>query len=285
MRGKPVLIFDTSVFNALADDGAGPSLVAGLREGYVVWLTGLNFSEIIASANAGRRKQLLDLCRLFMADGLCLMPHHWIVESMAKGFHQTSPFDWSRVDVRFRGAEIEIAREEVPNDDISREEREHLRQQESELFAHLDQQRSKFQALFVSGTRQPQDYAEFISVLKEPGGAFWGLGGGMYERVTGVLPTEDGVRRFVAECPPFHAALLGFLMAQYERCIRDLKTGPSYRAGRYDLFMSVYLPFCMQFVTNDDRQARALQEVASVGGFDTEVRAYLDWRADLSRSA
>src|SRR5271165_5346565 len=91
---KPVLIFDTSVLNALADDGDGASLVAGLRVGCVVCLTGLNISEVLANSDPDRRKQLLGLCRLFRAEGLCLAPHHWIVERMVAQHRRAQAFNW-----------------------------------------------------------------------------------------------------------------------------------------------------------------------------------------------
>lgn len=278
MSSKPLLIFDTSVFNALADDGDGVSLVAGLRAGYAICLTGLNISEILANSDANRRKQLLDLCRLFLADGLCLVPHHWVIERMVAQHHRTRSFNWRSVDVRFREGEIEVARQDIINDATAKEEREGLRRHEEELFGHLDEERDKFQQLFASGTRRPDTYAEYLSLLQGPGGAFWACGAGMCKRITGVLPEEGDVRDFVAACPPLHAALLGIFVAYYDRCIRDLKTGPSFRAGRYDLFMSVYLPYCVQFISSDDRQVRVFREITSVGGFAVDVRPYREWR-------
>jgi hypothetical protein len=125
--------------------------------------------------------------------------------------------------------------------------------------------------VFAKGTKQPSSYAEFISELQEPGGSFWSFEAGMYKHVTGVVLDEESIRRFIVACPPLRAA-------HYERCIRDLRIGPSLRAGRYDLFMSVYLPYCDQFVTDDDKQRKSLQEVTSVGGVATQVRAYKEWR-------
>src|SRR5260221_5387332 len=106
MSSKPVLVFDTSVLNALADDDDGAALIAALRAGFVVCLTGSNISEILANADANRRKQLLDLCRLLLADGFCLVPHHWIIERMVARYHRAQPFNWKAVDVRFREGEI-----------------------------------------------------------------------------------------------------------------------------------------------------------------------------------
>jgi hypothetical protein len=278
MCQKPALVFDTSVLNALADDGDLASLVAGLRAAYVVCLSGLNISEIVANRDSDRRKQLLGLCRLFLGEGPCLVPHHWIIERMVAQYNSAQSFNWKSVDVRFHEAEIDVARQGIVHDAVAREEREHLRQHDEDLFEHLNEQRNRFQQLFASGSRRPSTYAEFISVVQEPGGAFWAGGAKMCKRITGVLPEEKAMRDFVAVCPPFHAALLGIFVAYYDRCIRDLKMGPSFRAGRYDLFMAVYLPYCAQFVSRDDRQVRALREIVSVGGLSVEVLSYREWR-------
>lgn len=104
----------------------------------------------------------------------------------------------------------------------------------------------------------------------------------MYHRATGVSLDEKSIRGFITASPPPRAALLGLFVDYYERCIRDLKVGPSLRAGRYDLFMSVYLPYCDQFITDDDKQRKSLQEVTSMGGFATKVRTYKEWRRSFS---
>ena len=236
---------------------------------------------VLANSDANRRKQLLDLCRLFLAESLCLMPHHWIIERMVTQHSLAQAFNWRSVDVRFREGEIEVARQNIIDDATATEEREHLWQHEQELFGHLGRRRDRFQHLFVSGTQRPSSYAEFISVLREPGGAFWAFGAGMYERVARTSPDERAMRDFVAACPPFHAAMLGVFVAHYDRCIRDLRTGPSLRAGRYDLFMSVYLPYGTRFISNDEKQLRAFREIADVGGFWVDVRSYREWRREF----
>lgn len=281
MSVKPRLIFDTSAYNALADDGDCRVLIQALKDRFSVRLTALNVSEILANSDDGRRNQVLGVCRMFLADTRCLMPHHWIVERMAKSHYLANPFDWRAVDVQFR-RETEFA---LFDASLAREEREHLRRHEGELFGHLDQLRKKFQELFASGTKRPRNYAEFLSILQAPGGAFWRLAERMYGRTTGFSAGEDAMRVFIAACPPFYAALLGIFVAYYDRCIRDLKTGPSLRAGRYDLFMSVYLPFCAQFISSDDKQVRAFRETALAGGLSAGVRSYAEWRASLDLAA
>jgi hypothetical protein len=60
---------------------------------------------------------------------------------------------------------------------------------------------------------------------------------------------------------------------------RDRHTGEKLRAGRNDLFMSVYLPYCDKFVSAEKNreQERCLREVALVAGLETEVLSYDDF--------
>jgi hypothetical protein len=50
---------------------------------------------------------------------------------------------------------------------------------------------------------------------------------------------------------------------------------------RVDLLVSVYLPYCRVFVTNDHDQEACLLEMAAVASLDTEVLSYDDFRNRL----
>ena len=77
--------------------------------------------------------------------------------------------------------------------------------------------------------------------------------------------------------------VLAATMAQYKRVIvetpRTKKT--KQRAGRVDLLMSVYLPYCGVFVTHDDDQKICLREMAAVASIDNEILSYDDFRSKL----
>jgi len=118
--------------------------------------------------------------------------------------------------------------------------------------------------------------------LQVKDGAFWKWLRGIYERASEVDLDEAAIRKFVAECPPFHALVLGICAAQYERCIRDLqRTNVSYRAGAVDLFSAVYLPYSAEFITADERQFNALTEVARMAQLENKVVLYQDFKKQL----
>ena len=69
------------------------------------------------------------------------------------------------------------------------------------------------------------------------------------------------------------------LMSWFDLAVRDRHTGEQFRAGRNDLFMSVYLPYCDQFVTAEIHKAqeKCLREIVAVANLDTNVTSYDDF--------
>jgi len=72
--------------------------------------------------------------------------------------------------------------------------------------------------------------------------------------------------------------MLALCAAQFDRCVRPQNVGPSLRAGRNDTFMSVCLPYCDNFVTDDPSQLACYREVLSIAGLDVVVSSYEGFR-------
>jgi len=82
-------------------------------------------------------------------------------------------------------------------------------------------------------------------------------------------PPDDAVlKTFLDLCPPMRAIVYAFELTHYDRSLRKEKA-LSYKAGRNDQMMAVYLPYCDQFLTDDKQQHRCLTEVASRAGIPT----------------
>ena len=64
------------------------------------------------------------------------------------------------------------------------------------------------------------------------------------------------------------------LMSYYNHSLRDRQIGEKFSAGGNDMFMSVCLPYCHKFITNDDEQEKCLREVSAVADLGTEVLSY-----------
>jgi len=113
------------------------------------------------------------------------------------------------------------------------------------------------------------------------GGAYLSIGAGLMERATKVLPPESEVKDFIKQCEPFKALLIALCLSQYEMCIRDPRKASLGKAGRYDMFTAVYLPYCEVFVTNDPGQWKTLTAVADLTGSEMEILLYADFKANL----
>jgi len=267
---KPTLGFDTSVFNRLADAPDKDALVAAVVTRYRVCIAGLNVEEFAATLDGARRNQVFSICARLLSSGFCLKPVPVILTLMARSFDSRRDFDWRRVNVQSPEYAREVALRKISNDEMAGKQKEHARATQREFAAVFNDARPVFERLFLSGTtNRPADFAELVRRLRVEGGAFWNLAVGLYARAIGNTPDEKTVRQFVTACPPFNALVLAFLLAEYERCIRDPGGGPSLRAGRADLFMSVYLPYCDYFVTADERQFRCLNEITAIMGLGT----------------
>jgi hypothetical protein len=283
--GRPVIIFDTTVINRFAEDrkAAGP-LIAGLKSGYTVRLTATNVDEIIATHNAGERDQLLDVCREFLESDSTeiIRPFHELTGNLIVEFEKRGSCDWERVPLRLPEYEREVALQELIDDELSNVQREHAAQAKAEFEAVFCNARPHFEEIFKAGTEaRPSSVAELVSRLQVKGGAFWGFGMELYERPANRRPHEETIRRFVDSCPPFHALLLALCVAQYDRCIRELQQIEPF-AGRNDLFMSVYLPYCDEFVSDDRGQQRCLREVASLAKLPVKVCWFREFRDRFS---
>jgi hypothetical protein len=279
---SPILTFDTSGIsgtNCLADEPDSSALVAGLKSGFHTRFAFTSVSEIIATTSGERRRKLLRVCRGLLSSGDCIDPQHEIIRKMVKSFEETSPFDWTDVNVRFPEAENEIARQDNFGDDLAEEEREEARVLDGTFVKIYDDAKPAFDKLFAAGKEKvPRSVSELVARLQITGGAFWTLASNLYARVGRIRPDETTIRRFVTECPPFHALMIALCTAQYDRCVRPQNVGPSLRSGRNDTFMSVCLPYCEQFVTNDSGQLECYKEVISICDLNVDIRSYEDFR-------
>lgn len=280
---KPVLIFDTSAINGLADDRDSAALMAGIQTAFMVRLTAQSVAEIIATTDAGRRDRLLSVCQALLRSGECIQHFNEIIKHLLCLFDSGAPFQWDRVDIRAHDAEDAVVRRELNDDILSSEQRDLAKKTHNETLDIFDPARAAFEQLVSNGVPRPKTFSELVAVLQQPGGAFWIFyGADFYKRAAGHRPDEETVQKLTAACPPFRAFLLAICMMRYEHCTRDLSVGESYRAGAVDLFMSVYLPYCDHFVTRDAQQERCLREIVAEGALTAEIRSYETFRDTLT---
>jgi len=278
VEGRPVVIFDTSAINWLTDDAERLPLMSGIKAGFWFRLNGDSFGELVATTDSARRKALLEVSKLLVTAGDCLLPHDELLKEAVKQHAAGGKFDWRAVPVRCKEYEVEIARQEFINDDISNEQRHFAREVGNGFSEIYEGARPAFQELLRKHGSAPLDLDELVHALQTQAGAFWSMASGLYSRPSGLNINEGAARDFVDACPPFRALLIALCLAQHRRCIED----PQHKsAGAFDLYGSVYLPYCAQFVTADQGQQEALIHVASLAELGVEVCSYADFRVRL----
>lgn len=277
MNGQPRLSFDTSAVNAIADlanrpesKGECAALLAGIRSGYFTRLTFPSVEEPLAASDEARRSHLFAILNKLRFNGECLQAHNWIATQLIRNYEKYGISRWDGLDLRFAECEIAIARREI-SQTLSDEQRQFAIAAEEEFKGVFENARPALQQVFADGTARPKNADELLAALNGRGGAFWNGGAGMYERVAGHRPTEEQVRAFAADCPPFMALQLGLVHAQYDWSITDKQVKRDKRVGRLDMFSAIYLPYCDIYITNDAEQRRCLSEIAVAASLPVEV--------------
>ena len=281
--GKTRIIFDTSGLNKLKkDDRNQQALLEKLGVQCEVLISETSVVELSATKKPEDRKQLLDLCERLLPFGGCLMPHNWILEETPRlNTRYKGRFRWEDVDITAPKIEREILqREFLDQDSMAEESWQFARTQNKRFIDIFREAREKFEAQFTEDIEN-LTLAEFIDMYKAANGPFWGLVIGFYERARWLRLTEAEAREFIVRCPPFHAAALGIVVAHYQYGLPRNNRKAEYDAGRNDLFMAVYLPYCDWFITDDTGQQNALTAIANEVGVGVRILGYTEFCREL----
>ncbi len=276
-KAPPRLIFDTSAVNALARDADCEAILAGLGVAFRVGITETVIGEVAAHPDESGRRVILNVLKRLLAYGKCVMPFHWIIAEQAKAYASNpTSYDWRRLDVRFREAEVEIARQDFVHS-LSEETRAEQRELATQYEQVFSMARPVFQELFVGRDGERPTLEIVVEVLLGEGGAHLELGADLVERATGKRPTSESVKNLLNRCPPLRALLTALCVSQYDRCIRADRTPTFGKAGRLDSLSATYLPYCEFFITNDNGQLTTLTTVNGLIAGKTIVERYSDF--------
>lgn len=124
-------------------------------------------------------------------------------------------------------------------------------------------------------SKRPTSYRAAVKIAVADGGVLWGFGRGLYKHVSSSQPPEIEIKALMDACPPFRAACYSLVMAWYNGSLRVQDAAPV--AGRNDLMMATYLPYCDQFVTADWAQARELGQIAAEAKIDCEILSFQEF--------
>lgn len=285
MSEKPVLALDTSALNRLAKDSDSEPFIAAILSGYSICLLEMSFEEALATPDVNIRKKLVSVCSRLLGVGYCILPAHWLFDMHIKTFHHNpTSYEWRKVAVRANFIEEEIQRGECAADEKL------VEQQAIELRRLQDEFETAFKK--STATNRPSTFNEWLVQSRVDGGSFWNSARGLYEHAFGehsaidasaILinpPDEATLKSFLGACPPVRAMVYAFELVHYDRSLR-LDNRLSFKAGRNDQMMAVFLPYCDQFLTNDGQQERCLREVASCADIPVRVRSYDDFCSSL----
>jgi hypothetical protein len=297
-ENRQIITFDTSVHNLLTNIGAsaGP-IYRAIRAQYFFRLAGLSFEEMMSTPKASDRIALMDGCRQ-LATGRswdCLNPPYEVLRILIAAYaRDPANFRWLAVDVRSGGIAYEIRKRELITDDAM------ASLQRAEQIASIKAYkagwvtlRKKLDTIFTEqGIPRPKTFEEAFKIASSQ--LFPEIAKGLYDaglRFDAKLQGEEiepdtdiaTVQSFLDNCPPFRAAVCAFLMSWYNTSLREGNTSEKFAAGRNDLFMAVYLPYCDVFVTGEKNgeQERCLHELKKYIGVETEVIGFDAFRGEL----
>jgi len=283
----PIVTFDTSAHNRVADDPRRRSVVNGINAGLWFRFAGLSIEELYATSQQSERESLLASCRsLQSGPSECLLPPNKLTEQLVMAHHNDPEhFDWRTVNVRWPLCEDAIRdRQFFDDEETSRAQPDFQKERKRAGRDDLVALRPEIQAIFESnGESPPTTFRPALSRLEAigDGGSLLYAARRLYERAVGSAADKAMVREFMDCCPSFRALVYAIFVPWYNIAVRDFRFGEKLSAGNNDLFMSMYLPYCDWFVTDDKGQATSLREVAAHAGLETDVLMYDEFCGSL----
>jgi len=286
MRDQPTVAMDNSALNRLAEENNPEPIIAAMLSGSEVRVPEMAFGEAIATPKIEKRVKLMEVCRLCVASGSSITAVHWLIDRHVKRFHDC-PLRYSWRNVQSRNFDLEKAM-------LSG----HYHFDEAlvgEQKAEMESRQAEFEQCFPKSNRTnafPSSFADWLAECQVKDGSFWNTARILYcgafrskdcimiGRSLSKPPDDTALQTFLDLCPPMKAIVYAIELTHYDRSLRQTPA-MSYKAGRNDQMMAVYLPYCDQFLTDDKQQHRCLTEVASRAGIPTQVRFYDDFRSSL----
>lgn len=283
---RPILTFDTSAINRLADDPSLDLLMSCICVRFWFQFPFESVEEIVATSDAARRHQLLSVCNRLLSNGTCIDPAGPLLQKMVARFEGGAGFDWTKVDVGVLGIPDLISHIEGPADCLAKQVREERRQYSNAFSTVYREAKPHFGVVLTSqGTEALNTPAALVNRLQS---TFWKTASNLYARHARKPFDETTIQRFVQKCDPFRALINAFFVAAFDKCARPPRSATSFRSGSGDTLMSVCLPYCDRFVTNDTKAGGQLafyQEICSLAGLKhVTVQSYDEIRQTLCAS-
>jgi hypothetical protein len=256
----------------------------GLECGFEVVLTAMSADEIISCKSPERREALLSRFSRLLSSAKCIWPPHEIIRLLiSEHFHDPTQFDWAKVNVRARAYEAAISVRDF-NDELCVQQRKKQFELQEGFEKMWEGLRPSLDAILArEPSKRPATYREALGIAAADKGTLWGFGRGLYKYVSGNEPSELEIRALMEACPPFRAACYGLVMAWYNGSLRVQDGTPT--AGRNDLMMATYLPYCSRFVTADWAQRKGLREIGVEAKIDCAILSFEEFSRSFAVAA
>jgi hypothetical protein len=273
------LILDTSAINQCADDPESRAVVAALKSGYHLTITGTSVEEIVSNKTPGRMEELFRFLRPLLSVSNCILPYHVIVEEMVKVYEQNPDrFDWRSVSISFRALEDVITGRLPVDRELAQAQRKFFKSADGDFRGMFTELRATLDERYKEENSERPSLTALLEHFKKDNNVFWTFADWIYERPSTKPSTKESRRKFYDACPPFLMVVYALCIAHFERTIRDERQGISLRAGRNDMFSAVYLPYADIFVTDDEKHFNAFQKLTKEASLSVEVLTYPKFR-------
>lgn len=283
---KPIVSFDTSAHNRAESGVVTESTLAAIRETRHIRLVAISVEEIFSTPDPAKRQGLFAACAsLTDAEEMgsdTLAPPNEVIGRLVLAHHENPwRFDWTKVDVRSREIHDEIRVLDIlMNDELSAEQRAGQKNINARYKQGFTKLRPTFEKAFADRNEEhPRTFREALTGFESGNNKFSvTIAKRFYEGIANSKINRAAANEFLSICPPLLASVHSYLLSMYEHAVRDpRKPSERFRAGRNDMYMSAYLPYCDEFVTADTDQAICLREVVKVTGLHTEVLSLEDF--------
>jgi hypothetical protein len=289
MPRLPTIGFDTRGINQLEDGGEhAEQLMKALRGSFEVLLPAMTVDELLSTPETKnpRREKLLTRCERLLASGQCLWPPHWILQLLIQE-HSKNPmlFDWTKIDMRARVYERAIVERDFTNQLCVQQRKEQFEVEKRFEKMWKDLRPKLDEILLQDPSKRPTSYHEAVAIASMEDGVLWGIGRGLYDHITHGAVTEAEIRAFAGVCPPFRAACYALVVSWYEIALKLRSPEENSPAGRNDLMMAVYLPYCTKFIADESAQVTSLSEIAAESSINCDVQTLQQFDAALGSTA
>lgn len=280
MTDKPIIMFDTSAINRLAEDPSWDGLVVGIHTSFHVKLSLIVLQEMLATSCAKQREKFLKVCQALLKDGDCIFAFEPLLKEHIQAF-ELGEYSWLRVCVCSEWCRNKILENRDFTDEYSCELRSDGKEGNEKFKTLFKNIRVTLKNRYVGNGQSIEDnyedFSSFVSSRFGNDGTYWVLAESCYKKSVGREPPKP-VSNFVMACPPLYAYLLAIAYFEYQSCITSTPAVNQRKLpGLADVMMAAYLPYCHQFITNDEGQYQCFRTVLSELKLPVHVVRYEDF--------